>query len=69
MELAKKGGRYVGRKPNTQVHQRIIALKGNGYSIADTARLSGFSFSQVKRVWAQHLASTGERQNSENKAR
>ncbi|KWS46374.1 hypothetical protein AL057_06235 [Pseudomonas amygdali pv. myricae] len=35
---------------------QIIALKGGGCSIAETARLAGVSVSQVKRVWAQHQA-------------
>ncbi|WP_122381671.1 helix-turn-helix domain-containing protein, partial [Pseudomonas amygdali] len=34
-------------------------LKGGGCSIAETARLAGVSVSQVKRVWAHHLAKPG----------
>ncbi|KWS65932.1 hypothetical protein BKM20_28620 [Pseudomonas avellanae] len=45
-----------GRKPNAKVHEQIIALKGGGCSIAETARLAGVSVSQVKRVWAQNQA-------------
>ncbi|MFO3664316.1 helix-turn-helix domain-containing protein, partial [Pseudomonas amygdali] len=48
-----------GRKPNAKVHEQIIALKGGGCSIAETARLAGVSVSQVKRVWAHHLAKPG----------
>ncbi|MFL1452792.1 helix-turn-helix domain-containing protein, partial [Pseudomonas tritici] len=55
IDLAKSAGRYTGRKPNTKMHERVIALKSGGYSIAETARLAGFSVSQVKRVWSQHL--------------
>ncbi|KPW79283.1 hypothetical protein ALP36_200124 [Pseudomonas syringae pv. coriandricola] len=38
---------------------KIIALKGGGCSIAETARLAGVSVSQVMRVWAHHLAKPG----------
>lgn len=47
-------GRYAGRKPDTKMHERVIALKSGGCSIAETARLAGVSVSQVKRVWAQN---------------
>ncbi|KAA3530466.1 helix-turn-helix domain-containing protein, partial [Pseudomonas savastanoi] len=47
-------GRYLGRKPDTKMHERVIALKSGGCSIAETARLAGVSVSQVKRVWAHH---------------
>ncbi|KPX96931.1 Resolvase, partial [Pseudomonas amygdali pv. myricae] len=46
--------RYAGRKPDTKMHERVIALKSGGCSIAETARLAGVSVSQVKRVWAQN---------------
>ncbi|RML76349.1 hypothetical protein ALQ90_200313 [Pseudomonas savastanoi pv. savastanoi] len=36
------------------MHERVIALKSGGCSIAETARLAGVSVSQVKRVWAHH---------------
>ncbi|RMR19153.1 hypothetical protein ALP90_102249 [Pseudomonas amygdali pv. ulmi] len=39
-----------------QPHDRVIALKSGGCSIAETARLAGVSVSQVKRVWAQSQA-------------
>lgn len=54
VELAKDAGRYAGRKADTQMHDRIIALRSAGHSIAATARLAGCSASQVKRVWALH---------------
>ncbi|CZT26450.1 hypothetical protein PCPL58_p6014 (plasmid) [Pseudomonas cerasi] len=38
------------------MHERVIALKSGGCSIAETARLAGVSVSQVKRVWSQYLA-------------
>jgi len=49
--LAKSAGRYTGRKANTKIHERIIALRKSGCSIPDTARLAGCSESQVKRIW------------------
>ncbi len=54
VELAKDAGRYTGRKANTKVHERIVALRSAGHSIPETARLAGCSESQVKRVWALH---------------
>lgn len=54
IELAKAEGRYSGRRANTKVHERVIALRTAGRSIADTAQLAGCSPSQVKRVWAEH---------------
>lgn len=54
IELAREAGRYTGRKANTQVHDRIVALRDAGRSIADTATLAGCSTSQVKRIWSLH---------------
>lgn len=54
VELAKNAGRFTGRKPNTKVHDRIVALRTAGHSIPEAARLAGCSESQVKRVWALH---------------
>lgn len=56
IDQAKMAGRYNGRAPNTKMHERVIARKSSGCSIAETASLSGCSVSQVKRIWAQHLA-------------
>lgn len=53
IELAKAAGKYTGRKADTKAHERIVALRSSGRSIAETARLAGCSASQVKRVWAQ----------------
>lgn len=52
VELAKAAGRYTGRPEDTGTHERIIALRSAGKSIAETARLAQCSQSQVKRVWA-----------------
>lgn len=52
IELAKDAGKYSGRKADARTHERVIALRTAGHSIAETARLAGCSVSQVKRVWA-----------------
>lgn len=50
--LAKAAGKYGGRKADATMHERIVALRKAGQSIAETARLVPCSVSQVKRVWA-----------------
>lgn len=37
VELARKAGRYTGRRVNTEVHERIVALRTAGHSIPETA--------------------------------
>jgi DNA invertase Pin-like site-specific DNA recombinase len=54
IQLAKKAGKYTGREPNIAVHQRIIALRNAGQTIAATVFLAGCSLSQVKRICALH---------------
>lgn len=54
VQIAKNAGKYTGRKPDTATHQRIVALRIAGETIARTADLAGCSISQVKRVWALH---------------
>ena len=58
VQLAKTAGKYSGRKANAATHQRILALRRAGQTIARTAELAWCSISQVKRVWALHLATT-----------
>jgi DNA invertase Pin-like site-specific DNA recombinase len=58
VQLAKAAGKYVGRVPDTATHQRIVALRGAGQTIRRTAELTGCSESQVKRIWAIHLAAS-----------
>ncbi|HBH7899839.1 recombinase family protein [Vibrio parahaemolyticus] len=53
IELAKKKGKYQGRKANHKQHELIIKLRPN-HTIEDTARLVGCSQSQVKRIWREH---------------
>lgn len=49
--IAKQAGKYEGRKADTAMHDRIVALRKGGNSIANTAKLAGCSVSQVKRIW------------------
>ena len=49
--IAKQAGKYAGRKADTAMHDRIVALRKGGNSIANTAKLAGCSVSQVKRIW------------------
>ncbi|MGR6330935.1 recombinase family protein [Sphingomonas sp. XXL09] len=56
IEIAKRAGRYTGRKPDLAHHRRIIALRDAGMSITRTAELAGCSIAQVKRVTALHRA-------------
>jgi DNA invertase Pin-like site-specific DNA recombinase len=49
IELARAKGKYGGRKADTAMHERILALRKN-YSIAKTAELAGCSASTVKIV-------------------
>ncbi|CAG0901562.1 unnamed protein product [Darwinula stevensoni] len=62
VKIAKVSGKYVGRKPNKSIHQRIITLRKAHQTIKQTAELSGCSESQVKRIWAIYQLSlkTGE---------
>jgi len=56
VQLAKAAGKYTGRKADTAIHQRIIALRRAGQTIERTAELAGCSVSQGKRIWALHRA-------------
>ncbi|RYF03235.1 MAG: hypothetical protein EOO77_31380, partial [Oxalobacteraceae bacterium] len=56
IEIAKRAGRYTGRKPDLAHHRRIVGLREAGMSIARTAELAGCSIAQVKRVTAVHRA-------------
>lgn len=54
IEVAKRAGRYTGRKPDLAHHRRIVGLREAGMSIAKTAELAGCSIAHVKRVIAIH---------------
>ncbi len=58
IEIAKREGRYTGRKPDLAHHRRIVGLREAGMSIVRTAELAGCSIAQVKRVTALHRAKT-----------
>lgn len=62
IELAKLTGKYAGRKPDTNLHERIIALRQAGNSISRTSELAGCSESQVKRIWTMHKENKGKGQ-------
>lgn len=62
IELAKLTGKYTGRKPDTNLHERIIALRQAGNSISRTSELAGCSESQVKRIWTMHKENKGKGQ-------
>lgn len=53
IEIAQQQGKYRGRRPNQALHDRVVAFRSGGYSIAETARLADCSASQVKRIWAR----------------
>ena len=55
--VAKSEGRYAGRQADEKKNELIIELRTGGKSIARTAKLASCSTSQVKRIWALHLAS------------
>lgn len=48
--------KYRGRSADQAIHARIVALRGRGETIANTARLAGTSVTTVKRVWAAYCA-------------
>ena len=54
IEIARREGRYTGRKADQAQHRRILALREAGLSIARTAELTPCSPAQVKRVMALH---------------
>ncbi|WP_183613786.1 recombinase family protein [Rhizobium leguminosarum] len=60
IDQAKANGKYAGRQADAATHERIVALRTGGNSIARTAKLAGCSESQVKRVWAEHRRSVSK---------
>lgn len=61
VELAKLAKKYTGRRPDSKMHERIVALRSAGTGIERTAALAGCSVSQVKRIWALHLESSASK--------
>lgn len=60
IELAKRAGRYKGRRADPKLRAQVIALRSVGRSIAETAKLAGCSVAQVKRIWASREVSQAE---------
>ncbi len=56
IELAKSAGKYKGRRADPRLRQLVIDLRGDGLSIATTAKRARCSTAQVKRIWAAHKA-------------
>lgn len=52
--IAKEKGRYKGRKPDKQVHERIIEMRARGTSISRTSKLCGVSETTTKTVWKNY---------------
>ncbi|MCD7896136.1 MAG: recombinase family protein [Planctomycetaceae bacterium] len=62
--LAKTAGKYRGRTANTAIHKRIIALRKDGNTLAQTAEAAGCSISQVKRIMALYREQSAPRASS-----
>ena len=56
--VAKSMGRRFGKRPDEKLHQRIIALRQEGYSKNKTAELLETSPATVARVWREYKATT-----------
>lgn len=54
IELAKKAGKYQGRRADPKLRTQVIAFRQSGHSINRTAELAGCSASQVKRIWSAY---------------
>jgi DNA invertase Pin-like site-specific DNA recombinase len=52
IKLAQAAGKYQGRRPDAKRRAQVIALRDSGTSISKTAKLTGYSVSQVKRICA-----------------
>lgn len=66
IEIAKRNGRYTGRKADQARHRRIVALRGAGMSIARTAELTPCSPAQVKWLMALHRGTSAARPTNAN---
>lgn len=51
IEIARRKGKYKGRRANLALRERIIELRAKKVSISRTAKLCECSISQVKIVW------------------
>lgn len=52
ISLAKKKGKYLGRRADNKKHELIVKLRPH-HTIAETARLTNCSESLVKQIWAK----------------
>src|SRR6218665_3622492 len=50
MERARSAGKYKGRRADPNLRQLVIELRGDGLSIATTAKRARCSAAQVKRI-------------------
>jgi len=69
IELARTAGKYKGRRADRRRHAQVVELRRAGMSIARTAAITGYSTSQVKRVWAMRSAAAGQNWDSSHEAR
>ncbi len=60
VEIAKAAGKFAGRAPDIAIHRSIVALRSAKQTIQQTAKLTGASESQVKRIWAMHSKGSGK---------
>lgn len=63
--VAKESGKYIGRKPDLKLHDRITELRKTN-SITRTAELAGCSVSQVKKVGRLNKKKMELSRNEEN---
>src|SRR6218665_264881 len=60
IELARSAGKYKGRRADPNLRQLVIELRGDGLSIATTAKRARCSAAQVKRIWAAHKVNAAQ---------
>lgn len=51
--VARRKGKYKGRRPNKAVREHIVLLRSTGHTISQTARLAGCSTTLVKVAWRE----------------
>lgn len=56
IRLAKKAGKYRGKQGDPKRRAQVVALRASGHSIQQTAKLTGYSVSNVKRITAESKA-------------
>ncbi|MDF2185230.1 recombinase family protein [Grimontia hollisae] len=52
IETAKANGKYKGKRPDTERHQKVISYREKGLSLREIAEATGYSRSQVCRILA-----------------